>query len=67
MSKENLMQFVELASNSNYGDCVYSTHKKDNGYFEVVIKNCCHNLIVDLLENNFRLSQGTKGLYVDKN
>lgn len=66
MNKENLIQFVELASNENYGDCVYSTHKNERGNFDVVIKSCCHNLIVDLLKNDFSLSQGAKGLHVDK-
>jgi len=65
MSKENFLEFVTIVSNDSYGETVYSTKIKNDGY-DVVIKSCCNNCIMELVKNGFNMDMGKEGLTVWK-
>lgn len=65
ITKENYFEFLEIVSNENYGDCIYTTVLKENGY-EVFIKSCCANCIGDLQEAGYIMDMSSKGLHVWK-
>ncbi len=65
ITSEFFNQFIDIVSNDNYGETVYTTRFKNEGY-EIFIKSCCYFVIRDLQNNGFCMDMCSTGLHVWK-
>ena len=65
ITKENYTNFLEIVSKDDRGETIYTTVSKDGGY-EVFIKSCCNNTLMDLVKAGFNMDMCSKGLHVWK-
>lgn len=63
ISSKYLNEFIDIVSNDNYGETIYTTVFK-NGTYDVTIKSCCNNVIMDLVKKGYNMEMYSKGLHV---
>ena len=66
MNEKAMLEFLDLASNGSYGDCEQVIRKESNGKYKIIIKSCSHQLVVDLLKNDFSVFPCRDGMHVEK-
>ena len=66
ISKKNYFEFLEIVSSKSYGETIYSSKVKENGLYEVYIKDCCNNCIMELVKAGYNMEMCSKGLHVWK-